>query len=323
VHATLPLLKVTDFPPLRRRSIDALQVNLGYRCNQSCLHCHVNAGPNRTEQMDGATIDLVLEVMRARRIAALDLTGGAPELNENFRRLVTSARALGATVLDRCNLTILEEPGHEDLADFLARERVQVVASLPCYSQANVDQQRGAGVFDRSIRALQRLNALGYGAEASELTLNLVYNPQGPSLPPPQHQLEQDYKRLLAANFGVRFNQLLTITNQPIARFGSTLISKGQFRDYMALLRGAHRPDNLPGVMCRSLVSVDWQGNLHDCDFNQMLGMPLRADGRRGAALHLRDLLARDLAGNPIAVADHCYACTAGQGSSCGGALAA
>ena len=323
MHATFPLLKVTDFPPLRRRAIDTLQVNLGYRCNQSCLHCHVNAGPSRTEQMDGATVDLVLEVMRARRIATLDLTGGAPELNENFRRLVTSARALGATVLDRCNLTILEEPGHEGLADFLARERVQVVASLPCYSQANVDQQRGAGVFDKSIRALQRLNALGYGADGSELTLNLVYNPQGPSLPPPQHQLEQDYKRLLAANFGVRFNQLLTITNQPIARFGSTLISKGQFRDYMALLRGAHRPDNLPGVMCRSLVSVDWQGNLHDCDFNQMLGMPLRADGRRGAALHLRDLLARDLADTPIAVADHCYACTAGQGSSCGGALAA
>jgi radical SAM/Cys-rich protein len=323
VHATLPLLKVTDFPPLRRRSIDTLQVNLGYRCNQSCLHCHVNAGPNRTEQMDGATVDLVLEVMRARRIATLDLTGGAPELNEHFRRLVAAARALGATVIDRCNLTILEEPGHEDLADFLCRERVQVVASLPCYSQANVDRQRGEGVFDKSIRALQRLNALGYGADGSELTLNLVYNPQGPSLPPPQVQLEQDYKRLLAENFGVRFNQLLTITNQPIARFGSTLISKGQFRDYMALLRSAHRPENLPGVMCRSLVSVDWQGNLHDCDFNQMLGMPLRADGRRGATLHLRDLLARDLTDNPIAVADHCYACTAGQGSSCGGALAA
>jgi radical SAM/Cys-rich protein len=323
VHATLPLLKVTDFPPLRRRSIDALQVNLGYRCNQSCLHCHVNAGPNRTEQMDTETVDLVLEVMRARRISTLDLTGGAPELNEHFRRLVASARALGATVIDRCNLTILEEPGHEDLADFLARERVQIVASLPCYSQANVDRQRGEGVFDKSIRALQRLNALGYGADGSDLTLDLVYNPQGPSLPPPQQALEQDYKRLLAENFGVRFNQLLTITNQPIARFGSTLISKGQFRDYMALLRGAHRPENLPGVMCRSLVSVDWQGNLHDCDFNQMLGMPLRVDGRRGAALHLRDLLARDLADNPIAVADHCYACTAGQGSSCGGALAA
>ena len=323
MHATFPLLKVTDFPPLRRRSIDTLQVNLGYRCNQSCLHCHVNAGPNRTEQMDGATVDLVLEVMRARRIATLDVTGGAPELNEHFRRLVSSARALGAAVIDRCNLTILEEPGHEDLADFLCRERVQIVASLPCYSQANVDRQRGEGVFDKSIRALRRLNALGYGADGSDLTLDLVYNPQGPSLPPPQFQLEQDYKRLLAVNFGVRFNQLLTITNQPIARFGSTLISKGQFRDYMALLRSAHRPENLPGVMCRSLVSVDWQGNLHDCDFNQMLGMPLRADGRRGATLHLRDLLARDLADNPIAVADHCYACTAGQGSSCGGALAA
>jgi radical SAM/Cys-rich protein len=323
VHATFPLLQVTDFPPLRRKSIDTLQVNLGYRCNQSCLHCHVNAGPNRTEQMDGATVDLVLEVMRARRIATLDLTGGAPELNEHFRRLVSSARALGATVIDRCNLTILEEPGHEDLAEFLCEERVQVVASLPCYAQANVDRQRGEGVFDKSIRALQRLNALGYGADGSDLTLSLVYNPQGPSLPPPQFQLEQDYKRMLAGSFGVRFNQLLTITNQPIARFGSTLISKGQFRDYMALLRSAHRPENLPGVMCRSLVSVDWQGNLHDCDFNQMLGMPLQADGRRGATLHLRDLLARDLADSPIAVADHCYACTAGQGSSCGGALAA
>ncbi len=323
MHATFPLLKVTDFPPLRRKSIDTLQVNLGYRCNQSCLHCHVNAGPTRTEQMDAATVDLVLAVMRARRIATLDVTGGAPELNEHFRRLVASARALGATVIDRCNLTILEEPGHEDLADFLCRERVQIVASLPCYSQANVDRQRGDGVFDKSIRALQRLNALGYGADGSDLTLALVYNPQGPSLPPPQFQLEQDYKRLLAGNFGVRFNRLLTITNQPIARFGSTLISKGQFRDYMALLRSAHRPENLPGVMCRSLVSVDWQGNLHDCDFNQMLGMPLRADGRRGATQHLRDLLARDLADNPIAVADHCYACTAGQGSSCGGALAA
>jgi radical SAM/Cys-rich protein len=261
--------------------------------------------------------------MRARRIATLDLTGGAPELNEHFRRLVTSARALGATVIDRCNLTILEEPGHEDLASFLAQQRVQIVASLPCYSQANVDRQRGDGVFDRSIRALRRLNALGYAAEGSGLTLDLVYNPQGPSLPPPQHALEQDYKRLLAENFGVSFNQLLTITNQPIARFGSTLISKGQFRDYMALLRSAHRPENLPGVMCRSLVSVDWQGGLHDCDFNQMLGMPLRAEGRRGNPLHLRDLLTRDLADNPIAVADHCYACTAGQGSSCGGALAA
>jgi radical SAM/Cys-rich protein len=323
VHNTFPLLKVTDFPPLRRGSLTTLQVNLGYRCNQSCLHCHVNAGPNRTEEMDGATVDLVLDVMRARGIATLDVTGGAPELNPHFRRLAAAARALGATVIDRCNLTILEEPGHEDLADFLAQHGIQVVASLPCYSQSNVDRQRGDGVFDKSIRGLRRLNALGYGAPGSPLTLNLVYNPQGPSLPPPQHALEQDYRRLLDENFGVRFNQLLTITNQPIARFGSTLISKGQFGDYMALLRSAHRAENVAGVMCRSLVSVDWRGELHDCDFNQMLGMPLQAGGRRGATVHLRDLLTRDLAHNPIAVADHCYACTAGQGSSCGGALAA
>jgi radical SAM/Cys-rich protein len=323
MHATLPLLRVTDFPALRRRSIETLQINLGYTCNQSCVHCHVNAGPNRTEQMDGATIDLVLEVIRARGIRTLDVTGGAPEINAHFRRLVVAARALGATVIDRCNLTILEEPGYETLAQFLADNSVHVIASLPCYSRENVDRQRGDGVFDKSVRALQRLNALGYGLPDSVLQLDLVYNPQGPRLPPPQAALESDYKRLLAENFGVAFNRLLTITNQPIARFGSTLISKGQFRDYMALLRSAHRPENLPGVMCRTIVSVDWQGNLHDCDFNQMLGMPLRADGRRGMTLRLQDLLTRDLVDNPIAVADHCYACTAGQGSSCGGALAA
>ncbi len=323
MHATLPLLRVTDFPPLRRRSIETLQVNLGYTCNQSCLHCHVNAGPNRTEQMDSATIDLVIEVLRARSIGTLDITGGAPEINPHFRRLVIAARALGATVIDRCNLTILEEPGYETLADFLAGQGVQIVASLPCYSRANVDRQRGDGVFDKSIAALVRLNRLGYAANGSGLMLDLVYNPQGPVLPPPQQALESDYKRLLAENFGVSFDRLLTITNQPIARFGSTLISKGQFVGYMALLRSAHQAANLPDVMCRSMVSVDWQGGLHDCDFNQMLGMPLRDGGRRGTSLHLEDLLIRDLADNPIAVADHCYACTAGQGSSCGGALAA
>jgi len=321
VRATLPLLKVTDFPPIRRRSIEALQVNLGYTCNQTCVHCHVNAGPNRTEQMDRDTVDLVLEVMRVRAISALDLTGGAPELNAHFRRLVEAARGLGATVIDRCNLTILEEPGQEALAEFLAAQAVQIVASLPCYSQENVDRQRGKGVFDRSIRSLQRLNALGYGQPGSGLTLNLVYNPQGPSLPPPQPKLEADYKRLLAEKFGVRFNGLLTIANQPIARFGSTLISKGQFRDYMTLLRTAHRDENLDAVMCRSLVSVDWQGYLYDCDFNQMLALPLREGGRRTSRMHLTDLLSADLADNPIAIADHCYACTAGQGSSCGGAL--
>lgn len=323
MRATLPLLKVTDFPPIRRRAIEALQVNLGYTCNQSCVHCHVNAGPNRTEQMDGDTIDLVLEVMRARTIRSLDITGGAPELNAHFRRLVEAARELGVSVIDRCNLTILEEPGQETLADFLAEKHVQIVASLPCYSEENVDRQRGKGVFEKSIRALRKLNALGYGAPQSGLTLDLVYNPQGPSLPPPQQKLESDYKRLLADNFGVSFNRLLTIANQPIARFGSTLISKGQFQDYMALLRASHRDENLESVMCRSLASVDWQGYLYDCDFNQMLALPLREGGRRSSRTHLTDLLAADFADNPIAIADHCYACTAGQGSSCGGALAA
>ena len=322
MHATLPLLRVTDFPPIRRRAIEALQVNLGYTCNQTCVHCHVNAGPNRTEQMDRATIDLVLEVMRARSIRTLDLTGGAPELNVHFRSLVSAAREMGAEVIDRCNLTILEEPHQETLAEFLADEGVHVVASLPCYSQGNVDKQRGAGVFDKSIRGLQKLNALGYGRDSSGLVLDLVFNPQGPVLSPPQAALEADYKRLLSENFGIQFNRLLTITNQPISRFGSTLISKGQFRDYMALLRSAHRDDNLHGVMCRSLVSVDWRGYLFDCDFNQMLSIPLREHGRRANRVHLADLLMTDLADNPIAIADHCYACTAGQGSSCGGALA-
>jgi radical SAM/Cys-rich protein len=314
-------LRVTDFPPIRRRAIESLQVNLGYTCNQTCVHCHVNAGPNRTEQMDRTTINLVLEVMRARSIRSLDVTGGAPELNIHFRSLVSAARAMGAEVIDRCNLTILEEPGQQTLAEFLAGEGVHVVASLPCYSQDNVDKQRGAGVFDKSIRGLQKLNALGYGDAHSELTLDLVYNPQGPSLPPPQIKLEGEYKRLLGENFGIRFNRLFTITNQPISRFGSTLVSKGTFRDYMALLRSAHRDDNLDGVMCRNLVSVDWRGYLYDCDFNQMLAIPLREQGRRASRVHLADLLLTDLADNPIAIADHCYACTAGQGSSCGGAL--
>ena len=321
MRATLPLLKVSDFPPLRRRALTTLQVNLGYTCNQTCVHCHVNAGPNRTEQMDAATVDLVLEVIEARGTRTVDLTGGAPEINRHFRRLVVDARALGAAVIDRCNLTILFEPGHEDLAEFLAQQQVEVFASLPCYSMENVDRQRGDGVFDKSIRALQRLNALGYGQAGSDLTLNLVYNPQGPSLPPPQAQLEADYKRLLGENFGVVFNRLYTLANMPISRFGSTLISKGQFADYMARLRAAHRDENLEQVMCRSLVSVDWQGYLFDCDFNQMLGMAMRNGGRRSARLHLRDLLPQDFEDNPIATADHCYGCTAGQGSSCGGAL--
>ncbi|HQR20591.1 MAG TPA: arsenosugar biosynthesis radical SAM protein ArsS [Burkholderiaceae bacterium] len=321
MRATLPLLKVSDFPPLRRRELTTLQINLGYTCNQSCLHCHVNAGPNRTEQMDAATLDLALDVIDARGIGTVDLTGGAPELNPDFRRLVRAARERGVEVIDRCNLTILVEPGQEDLAGFLAGQHVQVVASLPCYSSDNVDRQRGQGVFDKSIRALRALNTLGYGQRGSGLTLDLVYNPQGTSLPPPQAALEADYKRLLGERFGIVFNRLFTIANMPIARFGSTLISTGCFAEYMAKLRSAHRDENLDGVMCRSLVSVDWRGHLYDCDFNQMLGMAMRKGGRRAAHLHLRDLLTSDFADNPIATADHCYGCTGGQGSSCGGAL--
>ncbi len=315
---TLPLLQDTDFPSLTRGALATLQVNLGYTCNQSCLHCHVNAGPHRTEQMDGETIALVLDVARARRVTTLDLTGGAPELNPHFRQLVREARGLGLHVIDRCNLTILSEPGQADLAEFLASQRVEVVASLPCYLPENVDGQRGKGVFERSIDGLRRLNALGYGSEDSGLMLNLVYNPTGPSLPPSQQALEADYKQMLEAHHGVRFNRLFTITNMPIARFGSALISRGEFDSYMALLKQAFQPANTAAVMCRSLISVDYRGWLHDCDFNQMLKLRMQ---RRGKPLHLRDLLTLDPEGLPITVADHCYGCTAGQGSSCGGAL--
>ena len=319
MHATLPLLRQHGFPALRRGALETLQVNLGYRCNQSCLHCHVNAGPTRTEVMSRETVTDVLAFLGVAGVKRLDLTGGAPELNPHFRELVTRARELGVHVMDRCNLTVLEEPGQEDLAAFLAGHEVEIVASLPCYLEDNVDRQRGKGVFERSVRGLRTLNALGYGAPDGRLALNLVYNPQGPSLPPPQVALEADYRKRLDEEHGVRFTALYTLANMPIQRFGSTLVTKGQFNEYMALLRGAHRDENLDSVMCRSLVSVDWQGNVYDCDFNQMLGLPLAVDGR--SRVQLSELIGRDLRGNPIAVRDHCYGCTAGQGSSCGGAL--
>jgi radical SAM/Cys-rich protein len=319
MRATFPLLVDTDFPALRRQRPDTLQVNLGYTCNQSCVHCHVNAGPNRTEQMSRETADQVLDVLRAGGISTLDLTGGAPEMNPHFRYMVAAARALDVKVMDRCNLTILEEPGFEDMAEFLAAQQVQIVASLPCYLEDNVDRQRGKGTFDTSMRVLQKLNRLGYGADPS-LQLHLVYNPQGAVLPPPQARLKADYDHFLGEQFGIRFNELYTITNMPIQRFGSMLLSKGQFNSYMQLLRDAHQDANLKQVMCRSLVSVDYQGYLYDCDFNQMLGMPMRHNG--AGRMHLTDMLANDLQGQPVAVADHCWGCTAGAGSSCGGALA-
>jgi len=314
----LPLLEQIEFPPLRRGRLETLQVNVGYRCNQSCVHCHVNAGPNRTEEMSGAIADTVLAFLVRRRLGTLDITGGAPELNPHFRRLVAGARKLGVHVMDRCNLTILEQPGHEDLAEFLAANHVEVVASMPCHLQDNVERQRGKGVFDSSIRGLKKLNALGYGRDP-ELPLNLVYNPQGPSLPPNQAALEADYKRVLGEGYGIAFNKLFVLANMPIQRFGSTLVTRGEFDGYLRLLQDAHLDANLDGVMCHNLISVDWQGYVYDCDFNQMLGLPMARNSR--ARVRLADLIDADIAGNPVQVAGHCYGCTAGQGSSCGGAL--
>jgi radical SAM/Cys-rich protein len=316
---TWPLLDKIPFPAIRRGQLQTLQVNVGYRCNQSCVHCHVNAGPNRTEEMDAATADLVIQFLERQRVATLDITGGAPELNANFRRMVTAARDMAAKVIDRHNLTVQEQPGQEDLPEFLAANQVEIVASMPCYLQDNVDKQRGKGVYDGSIRALKRLNALGYGREGSGLTLNLVYNPLGPALPPPQAELEADYKRVLGERFGVRFNSLFTLANMPIQRFGAILLSQGEFDSYLTRLQHAHRAENLDGVMCRSLLSVDYRGYVYDCDFNQMLDLPLSRGARE--RLHLRDLFDDDISNNPIRVAGHCFGCTAGQGSSCGGAL--
>ena len=315
---TLPLLDKIPFPALTRATLDTLQINVGYRCNQSCFHCHVNAGPNRPEEMAADVADLVLAFLARRKIATLDITGGAPELNANFRRLVTGARGLGVKVMDRCNLTILEQPGQHDLAAFLAANTVEVVASMPCYLESNVEAQRGKGVFDESIRGLKALNALGYGRDPA-LTLNLVYNPQGPSLPPNQAALEADYKRVLGDQYGIAFNKLFVLANMPIQRFGSMLVTKGEFDGYLGLLQDAHLDANLHGVMCRNLISVDYKGYVFDCDFNQMLDLPLPYGANKRA--HLSDLMDDDLTGNPIRVAGHCYGCTAGQGSSCGGAL--
>jgi radical SAM/Cys-rich protein len=309
----------TDFPRLRRKRLQTLQVNLGYLCNQSCKHCHVNAGPNRTEVMTSDTVDAVIDFLDESQVKRLDLTGGAPELNPYFRRLVIAARALNVEVIDRCNLTVLLESGQEDLAEFLAGQEVEIVASLPCYSEENVNSQRGKGVFHDSIIALRQLNRLGYGEANSGLQLNLMYNPTGPFLPPSQRTLEVDYRQHLDDQYGIHFNQLFTLVNMPIQRFGSTLVSKGEFEDYMTLLRGSFSSENLSKVMCRELISVDWQGLVYDCDFNQMLGLPLLIDGNKRP--HIRDVRPVNLEDQPIGVADHCYGCTAGSGSSCGGEL--
>jgi len=319
MHATLPLLLRGDFPVLYRATLETLQVNLGYRCNQSCLHCHVNAGPTRKEMMSTATVDAVICYLSDSDVRTLDLTGGAPELHPEFRRLVGAARKRGLRVIDRCNLTVLQEVGQEDTPRFLSENKVEITSSLPCYLKDNVDSQRGEGVYEGSLKALRRLNSLGYGRTDTGLILNLVYNPQGPVLPPPQPQLERDYRKYLADHYGIVFNNLLTLANMPINRFGSTLVSRGEFDDYMALLRTAHRDDNLDGVMCRTLISIDWRGYVYDCDFNQMLGLHASIGAR--PRTHISELGKTDLTGMSIRVADHCYGCTAGQGSSCGGAL--
>ncbi len=319
MHDTKPLLLKTDFPALRRSNLDTLQLNLGYTCNQSCQHCHVNAGPNRKEQMSLETLEQILTFAKLHSIKKLDLTGGAPELNPHFRWLIEQASRHGIHVIDRCNLTILTEQNQHDLAEFLAQYQVEIVASLPCYSQENVDKQRGKGVFDRSIQGLKILNALGYGKSNNDLQLNLMYNPGGAFLPPSQQTLEADYKQKLKNDFEIEFNQLLTLTNMPIMRFGSSLLSKNKFDDYMQLLKQAHNDDNLETVMCRSLISIDWQGYIYDCDFNQMLDIPSQL--KTEYKTHISKLNFETLQNNTIAIADHCYGCTAGNGSSCGGAL--
>lgn len=303
--------------PLTRAAPTWLQLNLGRRCNQACRHCHVDASPTRTERMSDAHIDRVIDILRDNpSLELVDVTGGAPEMHPSFRRLVRAVRALGREVIDRCNLTILQEPGHEDLAEFLAEQGVHVVSSLPCYLEDNVDKQRGRGVFDRSIQGLQTLNALGYG-HGTGLVLDLVYNPVGAHLPPDQAKLEADYKVRLAEH-GIVFDQLLTITNMPIARFARDLHRKGDLQRYEALLASAFNAATVPGLMCRHLVSVAYDGRLYDCDFNQMLKLPTP----RGTPRTLDDFgTAGAWAGKPITTGKHCFGCTAGAGSSCGGSL--
>ncbi|QOY62515.1 arsenosugar biosynthesis radical SAM protein ArsS [Lysobacter sp. H21R4] len=323
MHDTWPLLRDSDFPRITRGRLQTLQLNLGYLCNLSCIHCHVAAGPRRTELMDRPTMELALQVAARHGVGTLDVTGGSPEMNPHFRWLVEQARDAGLHVMDRLNPTIMEEPGYDWVGEFLARHSVEAIASLPCHSEQNVTEQRGKGVFEASIRALRTLNTLGYGQPGSGLVLNLVYNPNGAFLPPPQAQLQADYRRLLQDDFGIVFNRLYTMANMPIQRYGSWLVSKGEFAPYMATLKQAHRTENLAGVMCRSLISVDYLGHVYDCDFNQMLHLPLGArepSAPDAPRPHLRDLLGGPVT-RAIATAQHCYGCTAGQGSSCGGAL--
>ena len=308
----------TKFPKINRSHLDTLQINIGYKCNQACSHCHVNAGPNRTEMMSIEIIKIIPKVIKANNIKLLDITGGAPELHPKFKQLVTEVRNLNVEVMDRCNLTILKEPGNENLVQFLASNKVQITASLPCYLKDNVDKQRGKGVFEKSILALKELNSYGYGIKDSGLILNLVYNPSGPQLPPSQKVLEDKYRLELKDRYNILFSNLFVLANMPINRYETYLHQIGKLKEYNKLLENNHNSKNLNSVMCKTTLSVDWRGNLYDCDFNQQLGM--KKDGK---IKHLNDLLIpfSSLENNPIAIGNHCFGCTAGAGSSCGGEL--
>jgi radical SAM/Cys-rich protein len=300
---------------LRRAQLQTLQINVGRKCNQACRHCHVDAGPWRSEMVSAEVAHRIGGWIQNHRPQIVDITGGAPELSEFFRYFVETARAAGAQVIDRCNLTIIEEPGYHDLPDYLAGHEVEVIASLPCYTAENVARQRGNGVFEKSISALRKLNSLGYG---TSLPLHLVYNPVGPKLPGPQAELEADYQEVLGREYGIVFNRLFTITNQPIARFAEDLRRQGKTEEYMSLLANSFNPTTVEGLMCRSTLSVGWQGEIYDCDFNQMLGLQIQ----NGKPLFLWDITPTALEQWQVSTGDHCFACTAGCGSSCTGALA-
>jgi radical SAM/Cys-rich protein len=302
-----------------RRGVEVLQVNLGRYCNLACIHCHVESGPTRKEMMSRQNVDAVLRFLARTGIPTLDITGGAPELHPDFADLVASARRLGRHVMDRCNLTVIFEPGMEYLPEFFKRYEVELVCSLPCYSEENVDKQRGRGTFDASIRALQQLNDVGYGQPDNDLILNLVYNPVDAHLPPPQEKLEQDYKKILGEQFGIVFNQLFCLTNMPITRYATHLKLRGEYDRYRELLESSFNAATLDQVMCRNLISIGWNGSVYDCDFNQMLDLAITDSA--GDRIDIGSLTLEQVAQRPICVGDHCYACTAGSGSSCGGAL--
>ena len=315
MHDVYPLLKKTKFPYISRGQLKSFQINLGYKCNQACLHCHVNASPKRKEMMSLKVIEQILFAINKFKIKTIDLTGGAPELNDHFEYLIIEAKKLGCHVIDRCNLTVLLEPGKNYLFDFFKNNKVEIIASLPCYEESNVDAQRGKSVFKKSIEVLKELNKSGYGYKR-DLVINLVYNPQGPVLPPNQKDLENKYKKILKEEHGIIFNNLYLITNMPIARFGSTLITKNEFNPYMKLLKNNFNEEALNHLMCKSLISIDYEGYIYDCDFNQMLRINLSDNIKK----HI-SMLSKINILDKINVADHCYGCTAGSGSSCGGVL--